>query len=209
MEGPHDRHHQAGTADSAVPDASGEALVEDLIEESREFLAASPVPDLTASVMSRIDRLEDGAELRASHGFWVRVRDALLTPRTVSFRLRPVSFLLIPAAIAAFFAVAPFNRSSSDVPGDAIFVQFRLYAPDAASVHLAGTFTGWRPAYSMHETTPGVWTVTLPLPPGVHDYSFVVNDREWVTDPYAPGVDDGFGGTTSRMALLAPDDPRL
>ena len=43
----------------------------------------------------------------------------------------------------------------------------------------------------------------------VHDYAFVVDGREWVPDPYAPGIGDGFGGINSRLTLLSPDTPRL
>lgn len=202
MEESQHRRGSSGPGDPANSDG-GEALVDALIQESRGFLAASDVPDLTAPVMRRIARLEDGRG--RPNGFWSRMRAALLEPRSVSFRFRPAT-LLAPAAVLLALAVL---LAPNDEAGDAIFVQFRLYAPDAASVRLAGTFTGWQPAHAMHETSPGVWTVTVPLPPGVHDYSFVIDGRNWVTDPYAPGIDDGFGGVTSRMALLAPDDSRL
>lgn len=47
--------------------------------------------------------------------------------------------------------------------------------------------------------------MTLPITPGVHDYAFVVDGERWVADPYAPGIDDGFGGRNSRLTLLAPN----
>ncbi len=50
-----------------------------------------------------------------------------------------------------------------------------------------------------------MWSVTVPLEPGVHDYAFVVDGEQWRPDPLAPSVDDGFGGTNSRLALLPPD----
>lgn len=90
-----------------------------------------------------------------------------------------------------------------------MFVQFRLHAPDASTVGLAGSFTGWQPAHELYEVAPGIWTVTLALPPGVHDYAFVIDGERWVADPYAPGVRDGFGGTMSRVALLLPERSRL
>jgi hypothetical protein len=37
----------------------------------------------------------------------------------------------------------------------------------------------------------------------------VVDGREWVPDPYAPQIGDGFGGTNSRLTLLSPDTPQL
>ena len=56
---------------------------------------------------------------------------------------------------------------------------------------------------------PGVWTITVPLTQGVHDYAFVVDGRQWIPDPYAPRVDDGFGGTNSRLTLLLPETSRI
>jgi len=89
-----------------------------------------------------------------------------------------------------------------------VYVQFRLEAAGASRVALAGNFTGWEPRYELQETAPGSWSIVLPLRPGVHDYAFVVDGRHWVADPYAPRVDDGFGGANSRIALLPPDAGR-
>jgi 1,4-alpha-glucan branching enzyme len=84
-------------------------------------------------------------------------------------------------------------------------VQFRFRSIEAMSVRLAGSFTGWKPEYELHQTSPGIWTIVLPLATGVHDYAFIVDGSEWVTDPYAPAVDDGFGGVNSRLAIVATD----
>jgi 1,4-alpha-glucan branching enzyme len=82
-----------------------------------------------------------------------------------------------------------------------VYVQFRIRVPDARSVQLAGTFTGWKPAYALSRSANGEWTALVPLRPGVHDYSFVVDGDVWVADPNAPQVDDSFGGTNSRISL--------
>jgi 1,4-alpha-glucan branching enzyme len=89
-----------------------------------------------------------------------------------------------------------------------LFVQFRLQA-EASNVRLAGSFTNWEPAYELHQMAPGVWTITVPLSQGVHDYAFVVDGQQWMPDPYAPRINDGFGGTNSRLTLLLPDTPRI
>jgi 1,4-alpha-glucan branching enzyme len=85
-----------------------------------------------------------------------------------------------------------------------LYVQFRLEAPGASEVRLAGSFTGWQPELELRETAPGVWSALVPLEPGVHDYTFVVNGEEWVVDPYAPRVEDSFGGSNSRLFLPLP-----
>jgi len=42
-------------------------------------------------------------------------------------------------------------------------------------------------------TANGMWTATLKLPAGQHQYAFVVDGVRWVPDPAAPAVDDGYG----------------
>jgi len=47
----------------------------------------------------------------------------------------------------------------------------------------------------------GVWTATLTLPAGQHQYAFVVDGARWVPDPGAPAIDDGFGRRNSVLTL--------
>ncbi|HSK20725.1 MAG TPA: glycogen-binding domain-containing protein [Longimicrobiales bacterium] len=98
-------------------------------------------------------------------------------------------------------AVAPAN-----VPAAPIYVQFRLEAGAASDVTLAGSFSDWQPTHTMQQSADGVWTILVPLAPGVHDYGFIVDGDRWVPDPYAPQVDDGFGGVNSRLTVLTPAD---
>lgn len=60
---------------------------------------------------------------------------------------------------------------------------FSIQAPTAMSVLLAGDFTHWqREAIPMTKSERGVWSVTVPLPPGTYHYRFIV-DGEWRDDP--------------------------
>lgn len=60
---------------------------------------------------------------------------------------------------------------------------FRITAPDAMSVLLAGDFTHWQSsAIPMQKGKGGIWTASVDLPPGKHTYRFIV-DGEWVDDP--------------------------
>jgi hypothetical protein len=191
-------------------------LIEHVIEETRAFVDAHPAPDLTAGVMRRIDRLGPRAA-RQWHSVLTALAGSLWAVRQVSFQFRPAYGLLAAAAVVALAVFSPFEGPSR---GDSVslmsatieprlFVQFRFEAPDAANVRLAGSFTNWQPEYALYQTAPGIWTITLPLPPGVHDYAFIVDGERWVADPYAPAVDDGFGGTNSRIALVPPEGSRL
>jgi hypothetical protein len=66
-------------------------------------------------------------------------------------------------------------------------VQFVFVAKDARQVTIAGDFNDWNPTASpLHRAgAENVWSIVLPLTPGRHTYSFVVDGRRWVRDPLA------------------------
>lgn len=194
-----------------TPDERAEAdAAERVINEVRACLAARPAPDLTADVLRRIEQLGLRPAPNASRTVRGWLAERLWTPRQVS--LRPAYGMLAAAAIITLVVFSPSGRRSRVDPAVSaerqLFVQFRLHATEASTVRLAGSFTNWQPQHALHEAAPGMWTVTLPLSLGVHDYVFVVDGERWVPDPYAQHVDDGFGGTNSRIALLPPETPR-
>ena len=56
---------------------------------------------------------------------------------------------------------------------------FRLTAPAATEVLLAGDFTRWKEgAIPMRKREDGEWTASVKLPPGTYNYLFIV-DHEW------------------------------
>ncbi|HTL54800.1 MAG TPA: glycogen-binding domain-containing protein [Candidatus Limnocylindrales bacterium] len=60
---------------------------------------------------------------------------------------------------------------------------FRFAAPGALSVLLAGDFTHWQQApIPMQKGKDGLWSASVELPPGKHNYRFIV-DGEWCDDP--------------------------
>jgi hypothetical protein len=96
---------------------------------------------------------------------------------------------------------------SASVPREP--VQFVLVRPDARSVAVVGDFNDWGLNDSALVATnhQGVWSVTAPVPAGVHRYAFVVNGKEWVADPSAPrSAGDDFGMPSS--ALVVEDSTR-
>jgi AMP-activated protein kinase-like protein len=177
--------------------------LEQLIGETRAFVDARPAPDFVDAVMSKVEQLDVD---RATRPNWiVRTGQQLWTPRSVTFAFRPAYTLFAAAAVLLLTTVVPNQQGGSEK----VYVQFRLQTSDASDVRLAGSFTHWQPEYQLHETGPGLWTVTLPLAPGVHDYAFIIDGQRWVTDPYAAAVQDGFGGSNSRITLVAGNDRRL
>ncbi|HAJ57788.1 MAG TPA: hypothetical protein DCL35_08535 [Candidatus Omnitrophica bacterium] len=62
-------------------------------------------------------------------------------------------------------------------------VEFKISAPDAGWVGIAGDFNGWKPdALAAQKDKKGVWKATLTVPTGTYEYKFVL-DGSWITDP--------------------------
>jgi hypothetical protein len=80
-------------------------------------------------------------------------------------------------------------------------VKLVLHAPEAEQVTVAGTWNGWDVASTpMQAVGDGNFVAMVTLPPGRHEYMFVLDGQEWRTDPTAMRYrDDGFG---RRNALL-------
>jgi len=140
---------------------------------------------------------------------------SLVEPREVELRLRVRPWAVWGGALAAAAALAFLLARSTASPGgarrvqvaarDSVSVRFVLFAPRAQHVSVAGTFNQWdrNAAPLMRAGTGGVWTLTLALPVGQHQYAFVVDGESWVADPAAPAVDDGFGRRNSIVAVIA------
>jgi len=62
-------------------------------------------------------------------------------------------------------------------------ITFSLSAPDASSVSLGGSFNEWCPDDGLMTIDEnGEWTIAVDLPPGDHEYLYLV-DGEWQDDP--------------------------
>ena len=167
------------------------------------------------------------APVRASDGFEARVMAAVRTPERSSvlawvvrprvLRLSPLAGLAAAAGIA--LAVLSLDRVGfqreqprvAAVPAtvaasvDTVqLVQFMLVAPNAQTVSVVGDFNDWDPsATPLREAADaGVWTITVPLTAGRHQYVFMVNGTRWTPDPAAPlAVEDSFGMPNSVITV--------
>ena len=210
LDGDIDRESLTATEQADLLDA------ESLIGAVVRAVPVEPLPELAPAVLQRIRARETsrGAmastdRSRAKHprrGF----AEWLWRPQSISIGLRPAYALAAAVILAVVITANALRRDRVMLPGtQQVLTQFVLSAPDAKVVALAGDFTGWQPAFTMTRSEPGVWTVVVPLDPGVHQYSFVVDGERWIPDPAAPAVKDGFGGMNSRIAVLTPDARRL
>ncbi len=118
-------------------------------------------------------------------------------------RRRVLPWLLAPALALAAALILWILPAKPATPEALVTVRFVLVAPEAREVSLAGTFNQWDAhATPLVRTGPtGVWTATLTLQAGQHQYAFVVDGARWVPDPGAPAVDDGFGRRNSVLTL--------
>jgi len=72
--------------------------------------------------------------------------------------------------------------------------EFKLYAPAAKKVFLAGSFNSWNTKKLVaKKDLKGNWSVRMSLKPGRHEYKFFV-DGSWVNDPVCTAcVPNAFG----------------
>lgn len=62
-------------------------------------------------------------------------------------------------------------------------VEFKLYAPQAKKVYLAGSFNNWSQKEDLaKKDSQGNWKIKFSLKPGRYEYKFFV-DGSWVNDP--------------------------
>ena len=186
-------------ADTLAPHERAElqrhrAMISTALGPIRQVPAINVVPEIMRRVAPRPNRVRR-AIAAAVRWIW--------SPRALT--LRPAYALAGALAVAAVISTSLRQPATpGTAPAARIMVQFRLGDAQAREVALAGDFNGWQPSHRLHEVQPGVWAVDVALPPGVYNYVFVVDGNAWRLDPLAPRVTDGFGGSSSRVSVLAP-----
>lgn len=153
---------------------------------------------MDARVMQAIESA-GGRRRRSEWLFW------LIRPRTIS--VSPAG-ALAAVAIVALLVARPWTTEPAAEPGDVtetVYVEFSLEAPGASRVELVGDFNEWAPTISLEDLDgDGVWTANVRLQAGVHEYMFVLDGSDWVTDPSAElTVADGFGQENAVLAIPA------
>ena len=119
---------------------------------------------------------------------------------------RPAYAAALAAGVVAVVTVGMLRSRPESVAGTgaAIPVQFVLVAPEARSVAVVGDFNNWGLGDTalVAENHNGVWSVSAPVPAGVHRYAFLVNGKQWVADPTAPrSAEDDFGQPSSALVV--------
>ena len=158
----------------------------DLLAGSAE---AAPV-DLLTQVMAALPAEPDRTWVDRLRGIWPRGQ-RWLAPA-------------LAGALAALLAAVGVAQFRPHPPTDTVAVTFEVHAPGAHEVELVGSFNGWRPGDLVLQgpDATGYWTTTVRLPSGRHEYLFLLDGKEWVTDPQAAAHrPDGFGRSNALIEL--------
>lgn len=136
------------------------------------------------------------------------------------FSVRPVYVLAAVVLMTLSFGFLVLDRSGSEDQSyvsnaedsvqmiseseSEIWIRFVYFDDAAEEVAVAGDFSNWNPIELTQEEIDGkrVWTGLIPVSRGEHQYMFVRDGEEWVTDPLADiKRDDGFGNKNAVLYL--------
>jgi len=129
---------------------------------------------------------------------------------------RPATRFLLAASIAAVMVgsawigritapATPAAPPSVATRSEGSVVEFVVLARGASTVNLVGDFNEWNTSATPLQATEreGVWSVKVPLPPGRHEYAFIVDGERWMPDPAAPRAQsDDFGTPNSVVTVM-------
>ena len=138
--------------------------------------------------------------------------------RSARVNLSPLGALALAAGIAALAVVSTLaigsrrstpdhvaagtgvNASKSDTVN---LVRFVFVDSQARSVEIVGDFNEWTKGANTLKLSgaPGVWSASIPLSPGRHEYAFIINGTRWVADPLAIRSSDDFGTESSVIRV--------
>jgi hypothetical protein len=106
---------------------------------------------------------------------------------------------LPPRAARLESATPPWPEAAFRVERHGSELEFRLAAPAAGRVELAGDFTDWRPVSLVRDGR--WWRVRLPVPVGVHHLNVRLDGGAWMAPPGIPAAADEFGGRTGVLVV--------
>jgi hypothetical protein len=176
-----------------------------LADMLRNLPEHDPPRDLTPLVMASL--------VPKKLSLWRRLCLLVRTPRVVT--ITPLKLATAAAACVLIIAVIyqlPMKRNDTANRGtdpQLVPVTLSLADNEARSVYLIGSFNGWKPeGYEMKlDRRNNRWTIEISLPPGEHEYAFLINDKQAIPDPRAAFyTTDGFGSRNSVIYTSAIDE---
>lgn len=177
-------------------------IIDDRLEA---WLAAAPKPAASPEFCTRVMRAIEARPLP-----WrVRLYRFLFVPHTLNWNIAGAGGAAFVLVVGLGLGLTVLDRADGPLSTTAmaptaaakVTVRFEVNLPQAQQVQLAGDFTQWQARVVLRRQPNGIWVAEVPLPPGEHEYMFVVDGNRWLADPRAARYrDDGFG---SRNAVVA------
>ncbi|HVH68166.1 MAG TPA: glycogen-binding domain-containing protein [Gemmatimonadales bacterium] len=186
------------SADVLPPGGGAERAVRQIAAVAAVLAEPVPRASVESRVMAEVRRPAPSAVRRLIR--WI------VTPRAITFRIRPAWSLAFAATVAALtvFATGPWEKGATVLGEHEGIAQFVGRFPGAQSVHVVGSFNDWRSGSISLEDRDhdGVWRAIVVLPAGTYEYMFVVDGERWVPDHLAEQVvADEFGRENSVMIV--------
>lgn len=193
---------------------------------STEFTSAGSIDipdDFTDKVMHRIEQKESANEAEPISEVIRNWFEQLLRPQQVIWRpVYGVALVLLvlfslgyPLFLSELESPEISEQSSSissvdqsvqqiSTGAEEVMLRFIYIDEDANSVAVAGDFSDWEPIELNRQQVNGeqVWSGIVSMSRGEHNYMFLKDGSEWITDPMAPVTrDDGFGNKNAVVYL--------
>ena len=166
-------------------------------------------PSFERRVMEKVHAEGSTLYPALTHASWWRTGRAFnITPLT-AVAIAASALIVVAAsgiAVGARFSSnrAPADHTAAAPTTDTVqLVRFVLVDRQASSVQLVGDFNEWTKGatHLAPSGAPGVWTVSVALTPGRHEYAFIVDGKRWVIDPLALKSSDDFGTESSVIRV--------
>lgn len=190
-----------------MTDKQQKTYMEDIIIQSIQTAPEEDVPEgFSKWVMSGLQPRRPSA--------WKRLRLWLVRPQVMTFR--PMTVIPVVTIVVALLVLTVI-KMDGPVQDPAIrmaTVRFVLrdVGMQARDVAVIGSFNSWKAERSVmwYDQDEGAWTLEAKLPPGDHEYLFLVDGKKLVPDPKAAMTrDDGFGNRNSIMFVNGDNEQAL
>ena len=199
-----------------------------MVDDNDELIARvravlTPLPSVPPFSVARVLAATAGRTprvptLRERLAEWIAVPRVSLAGAGALVAVAVVASLAVRGGVTRYVAGGPAAGSVAATAASAptlaaganralVAVQFVLDDARASSVTVIGDFNNWQatatPMRRIEQGQP--WTAVAMIPPGRHQYAFLVDGTRWVADPRAPSAADAdFGKPGSILLVQAP-----
>ena len=127
---------------------------------------------------------------------------SLSLSRALHFCLGFCLVLLVLLLLFFFSLIQRCGCAAANAKKEAVPTVFRWHR-GGRNVYVTGTFNGWKGRIPLNKSHDEFTTI-VELPPGTHQYKFIVDD-EWMFNPDQPTVPDPYGAMNNMVDVLPPD----